>query len=65
MAQNIERGNCKTIQKKVINAIRNGIPYEEKPQGDLISREALKKALNNEIGDHALSIAIDRVIDNI
>lgn len=31
---------------------------------DLISREALKEALNNEIGDHALSVAIDRVIDN-
>lgn len=31
---------------------------------DLISREALKEALHNEIGDHALSTAIDRVIDN-
>lgn len=31
---------------------------------DVISREALKEALHNEIGDHALSIAIDRVIDN-
>lgn len=31
---------------------------------DLISRSALKEALHNEIGDHALSIAIDRVIDN-
>ena len=31
---------------------------------DLISREALKEALHNEIGDHALSVAIDRVIDN-
>lgn len=31
---------------------------------DLISREALKKALHNEIGEHALSVAIDRVIDN-
>ena len=30
---------------------------------DLISREALKEALHNEIGDHALSIAIDRLID--
>lgn len=25
--------------------IANGIPYEERPQGDLISREALKEAL--------------------
>lgn len=31
---------------------------------DLISRSALKEALHNEIGDHALSKAIDRVIDN-
>ena len=31
---------------------------------DLISREALKEALHNEIGDHALSVAIDRVIEN-
>ena len=26
-------------------AVRNGIPYEERPQGDLISRDALKKAM--------------------
>lgn len=31
---------------------------------DLISREALKVALHNEIGEHALTPAIDRVIDN-
>lgn len=31
---------------------------------DLISRSALKESLHNEIGEHALSIAIDRVIDN-
>ena len=35
-----------------------------KMNNDLISREALKEALHNEIGDHALSVAIDRVIDN-
>lgn len=28
------RGNCKTIQANVINAIRNGIPYEERSQGE-------------------------------
>ena len=32
---------------------------------DLISRSELKQALHNEIGEHALSIAIDRVIDNV
>ena len=31
---------------------------------DLISRSALKETLHNEIGNHALSTAIDRVIDN-
>lgn len=37
MAQNLiigGRGSCRTIQKNVINAIRNGIPYEARPQGD-------------------------------
>lgn len=42
--------------------IAKGTPYN--PSGDLISREALKEALQNEIGEHALSVAIDRVIDN-
>lgn len=49
---------------KIWHAIANGKPYEEISQGDLISREALKEALHNEIGNHALSVAIDRVIDN-
>ena len=40
------RGSTKTIQSNVINAIRNGKPYEE-TQGDLINRDALKKALHN------------------
>lgn len=31
---------------------------------DLISREALKQALHNEIGEHVLSVAVDKVIDN-
>ena len=33
--------------------------------GDLISRSKLKEVLKNEIGEHALSVAIDRVIDSI
>ena len=37
------RGNCKTIQKNVINAIRNGTPYN--PSGESISREALREDL--------------------
>ena len=35
-----------------------------KVDSDLISRSKLKEALHNEIGKHALSIAIDRIIDN-
>ena len=30
------RGTTKTIQYNVINAIKNGIPYKERPQGDWI-----------------------------
>jgi hypothetical protein len=26
------RGNCRTIQRDVINAIKNGTPYEEQPK---------------------------------
>ena len=39
---NIGRGNCKTIQQNVINAIKFGTPITD---GDLISRNALKEAL--------------------
>lgn len=39
------RGNCKTIQKNVINAIKNGIPYEERPQGDINSAIKTIKAV--------------------
>lgn len=30
------RGNCKNIQYNVINAIKNGTPYEERPTGKWI-----------------------------
>lgn len=39
------RGNCKTIQQNVINAIKNGTPYEKRPQGDSISRKYLKEKI--------------------
>lgn len=29
------RGNCRLIQYHVLNAIRDGVPYEEKPQGEM------------------------------
>ena len=32
----IARGTCKTIQRDVINAIKNGTPYEERPIGEWI-----------------------------
>lgn len=32
------RGNTKTIQYNVINAIKNGIPYEERPHGKGIKK---------------------------
>lgn len=34
------KNKVSTVEQSII---ANGIPYEEKPQGDLISREALKK----------------------
>ena len=43
-------GNCKTVQVDVINAIRNGIPYN--PTGDLINREALIKSINDFYDNH-------------
>lgn len=33
---NSGRRNCKTIERNVINGVRNGIPYEEAPQGGWI-----------------------------
>lgn len=67
------------IPEKVVTAIQNGedyrydihttiaqgIPYEERPQGDLISREALKKAFEgifyNDVYDQEIT---ERLIDN-
>lgn len=67
------------IPEEIVTAIRNGedyrydlhtsiaqgIPYEEKPQGDLISREALKKTFEvtqyNDIDDLTRT---ERLIDN-
>ena len=37
------RRSGRTIEQNVFLGIRSGIPYDERPQGDLISREALKK----------------------
>ena len=60
------RGNCKTIQKNVINALYNGTPYNL--SGDLISREALKKAISEATYNfEQIPIRVDKVqeiIDN-
>ena len=45
----IGRGTCKTIQYNVINAIKNGTPVST--DGDLISREALKQALDEQMNN--------------
>ena len=34
----IARGTCKTIQREVINAIKNGTPYEERPKGKWVKK---------------------------
>ncbi len=68
MAQNIiigGRGNCKTIQKDIINAIRNGIPYN--PSEDLISRSDIKTHIGELLLVYSgaeLANAILNAIDN-
>lgn len=60
------RGNCKTIQHNVINAIKNGISYN--PTGDLISREALKEAIKNvynETRDGIVKFGIEKAYKEI
>jgi len=51
---------------RIKEAIRNGIPYEEKPQGDLISREALKKTLceEYEAREHYIGEIMLKAIDD-
>ena len=39
--------NGEDYRYDIHTAIAQGIPYEEKPRGDLISRDALKKAIHN------------------
>lgn len=34
----IARGTCKTIQRDVINAIKNGTPYEERQNVDVLNK---------------------------
>lgn len=54
-----------TAESEAVDAIRNGIPYEERPQGDLISREALKKALTSETKDEFVFVCLSRVLEKI
>ena len=51
---------------RIIEAVSNGIPYDEKPQGDLISREALKKAYFNAINETSIGeVSIIDLIDKV
>lgn len=43
------RGNCKTIQYNVINAVKNGKPISN--DGDLISRSDLNQAINKIVDE--------------
>lgn len=43
------RGNCKTIQYNVINAVKNGKPISN--DGDLISRRDLNQAINKIVDE--------------
>lgn len=40
------------------------LPYEERPQGDLISRSVLKKMVYAEFGNSNLTDAFNNIIDN-
>lgn len=40
------RGNCKTLQYNVITAIKNGVPYEERPKGEWIMNKTSKRGRN-------------------
>lgn len=54
---------------QILKAVKNGKPYEERPQGDSISREALKKSIksyaddqyaeNEYLGEYAIMDIID------
>ena len=55
------RGNCKTIQYNVINAIKHGTPVSN--EGDLISRSELKKAIKEFEDVRGYSILL-YIIDN-
>ena len=39
----LARGTCKTIQKDVIDAIKNGTPYEEQLAGEWITNNRYKR----------------------
>ena len=62
---NAKNGELNEIQSMYIcGSICNGTPYEERPQGELISREALKEEVENLIGYSLSYEAILNAIDN-
>lgn len=61
--------NGEDYRYDIHTAIAQGIPQEERPQGDLISREALKKVMNEEAlnlsnGGRIFIENINKIIDN-
>ena len=46
----IKNNNPNADTNSIVGVVANGIPYEERPQGDLISRSELKKEISNLTG---------------
>ena len=44
----IKKNNPNADTNSIVGTIVNGIPYEERPKGDLISREVLLKKVDDE-----------------
>lgn len=53
------RGNCRTIQRDVINAIKKGTPYEERPKGKWIEHSTYKGVLICSHCNHGETQAYD------
>ena len=67
------RGNCKTLQYNVINAIKNGTPYEERPDNnqevvDMIKRlrESYDKGVMCSLSESFVGVAVcDEILKGI
>lgn len=64
---NLIRDNIKSysLADKLFGAVKDGIPYEERPRGDTISREALKAEVALMFGDKThITESVCELIDN-